>query len=343
VQATGDRHLNRAVTLTDVARLAGVSVATASKALNGRDQVKDSTRARVQEAAARLSFSPNRLARGLLAGRSGTVGLLTSDLEGRFVIPILMGAEDAFGSGQVNVFLCDARGDAIRERYHLRALLGRRVDGLIVVGRQTDPRPSLGRDIGVPVVYAYAPSDDPADLSLVPDNVGAGRLAAEHLLACGRRRIGHISGEHAYAAARDRAQGAQQRLAQDGLELVGDVMYGEWSERWGRDATAMLLAQHPEVDAILCGSDQIARGVLDTARDLNRTVPDEIAVMGFDNWEVLTTNARPELTSIDANLQHLGRTAAQRVFAALEGMDIGSGEQALPGRLVIRGSTVARR
>lgn len=343
MQATGDRHMNRAVTLTDVARLAGVSVATASKALNGRDQVKDSTRARVQEAAARLSFSPNRLARGLLAGRSGTVGLLTSDLEGRFVIPILMGAEDAFGSGQVNVFLCDARGDAIRERYHLRALLGRRVDGLIVVGRQTDPRPSLGRDIGVPVVYAYAPSDDPADLSLVPDNVGAGRLAAEHLLACGRRRIGHISGELAYAAARDRAQGAQERLAQEGLELVGDVMYGEWSERWGRDATAMLLAQHPEVDAILCGSDQIARGALDTARDLDRTVPDDIAVMGFDNWEVLTTNARPELTSIDANLQQLGRAAAQRVFAALEGIDIGSGEQALPGRLVIRGSTVARR
>lgn len=343
MQAMGDRHMNRPVTLTDVARVAGVSVATASKALNGRDQVKDSTRARVQEAAARLSFSPNRLARGLLAGRSGTVGLLTSDLEGRFVIPILMGAEDAFGAGQVNVFLCDARGDAIRERYHLRALLGRRIDGLIVVGRQTDPRPSLGRDIGVPVVYAYAPSDDDADLSLVPDNVGAGRLAAEHLLACGRRRIAHVTGERAYAAARDRAQGAQERLAQEGLELVGDVMYGEWSERWGRDATAMLLAQHPEVDAVLCGSDQIARGALDTARDLHRTVPDDVAVMGFDNWEVLTTNARPELTSIGANLQQLGRAAAQRVFAALEGMDIGSGEQAIPGRLVIRGSTVARR
>src|SRR5450756_3232974 len=116
---TGKRPAQRAVTLTEVARLAGVSVATASKALNGRQQVRAETRARVVEAAERLSFSPNALARSLLAGRTGTVGLLTSDLEGRFSIPILMGAEDAFGSGKTSVFLCDAREDTIREQYHL--------------------------------------------------------------------------------------------------------------------------------------------------------------------------------------------------------------------------------
>ena len=184
-----------------------------------------------------------------------------------------MGAEDAFGAGQVNVFLCDARGDTIREQHHLRALLSRRVDGLIVVGRQTDPRPSLGHDIPVPVVYAYAPSDDPSDLSITPDNVSAGRIAVEHLLACGRTRIAHITGEPAYAAARDRADGVRAGLHAAGLELVGDVMFSEWSEGWGRDAAAVLLARHPDVDAILCGSDQIARGALDTARDLRPDRP----------------------------------------------------------------------
>jgi len=332
----------RPVTLTDVARLAGVSIATASKALNGRDEVAPATRERVLDAAGRLSFSPNPLARGLLAGRTGTVGLLTSDLDGRFVIPILMGAEDAFGAGKVNVFLCDARGDTIREQHQLRALLSRRVDGMIIVGSQTDPRPSLGQDIPVPVVYAYAPSDDPDDLSLTPDNFSAGRIAVEHLLAGGRSRIVHISGDPAYAAAQDRAAGVRQALAAAGLDLVAEV-FSEWSEGWGRDATALLLAQHPDVDAVLCGSDQIARGALDTARDLGRAVPDDVAVMGFDNWEVLTTNARPQLTSIDANLQHLGRVAAQRVFAAIDGVDTGSGTYRLPVRLVIRGSTVARR
>ena len=334
---------SRAATLSDVARIAGVSIATASKAINGRDQVAPATRRRVLEAAESISFSPNQLAQSLVAGRTGTVGLLTSDLEGRFVIPILMGAEDAFGAGQINVFLCDARGDAIREQHHLRALLNRRVDGIIVVGRQTDPRPSLGHGIPVPVVYAYAPSDDPTDLSLTPDNHQGGRMAVEHLIACGRTRIAHITGDPSYAASRDRAAGAAAALAEAGLKPVGDAMFSDWSEHWGRDAAGMLLTRYPDVDGIVCGSDQIARGVLDTVRDLGRTVPDDIAVIGFDNWEVLTTNARPELTSIDANLQQLGRAAAMRVFGAIEGDDVGTGVHHLPVRLVIRGSTIARR
>lgn len=336
------RKIARPTTLTDVARLAGVSPATASKALNGRDEVAPATRQRVIDAAERLSFSPNQLAKGLFAGRTGTVGLLTSDLEGRFVIPILMGAEDAFGAGQVNAFLCDARGDEIREQHHLRALLSRRIDGLIVVGRQTDPRPSLGHDLGVPVVYAYAPSDDETDLSITPDNVAAGRMAAEHLISLGRTRIAQISGDRTYAAARDRVTGANQAFKAAGIAPVGDVMFGDWSEVWGRDAAAAMLAQHPDIDAVLCGSDQISRGVLDHLRDVGRSVPQDVAVMGFDNWLVLTTNSRPQLSSIDANLKQLGRTAAERVFAALDGEDIGTGVELTPPRLVIRGSTVAR-
>lgn len=341
--ARGEPHGGRATTLSDVARLAGVSLATASKAINGRDQVAPATRLRVMEAAEQLSFTPNQLARSLIAGRTGTVGLLTSDLEGRFVIPILMGAEDAFGAGQVNVFLCDARGDAIREQHHLKALLNRRVDGIIVVGRQTDPRPSLGHDIPVPVVYAYAPSADPNDVSVTPDNVAGGRIAVEHLLSTGRRRIAHISGDPAYAAAQDRAVGVHDALAEAGLELVGDVMFSTWSEHWGRAAAAMMLAQHPDIDGIVCGSDQIARGVLDTLRDLGKRVPEDVAVIGYDNWEVLAVNSRPELTSIDANLQQLGRTAAMRIFDAIDGTEAEAGVTHLPVRLVIRGSTIPRR
>jgi LacI family transcriptional regulator len=325
-------------TLRDVAQLAGVSIATASKALNGRDHVHPETRSRVADAARLISFTPNALAQGLLAGQTGTVGLLTSDLDGRFSIPILMGAEDAFGTGKMSVFLCDARGDSIREQYHLQALLGRRVDGLIVVGSTTNPRPSLGADLPVPVVYAYGPSDDPHDISLVPDNEQAGADAARHLIRGGRTRIAHISGDHHYHAAQDRARGIQRALEEAGLELVGgETGYGSWSEEWGRSATARVLHQHPDVDAILCGSDQIARGALDTLRDAGREVPDEVAVMGFDNWEIFTEGSRPPLTSVDMNLEALGRAAARRLFEAIDGDEVG-GIERLPCRVVVRGT-----
>jgi LacI family transcriptional regulator len=333
-----DEANGRVTTLADVARLAGVSIATASKALNGRDYVRAETRDRVRAAADELSFRPNVLARHLLSGRSGTVGLVTHDLEGRFSIPTLMGAEDAAGTGEVSVFLCDARGDSLRERYHVQALLGRRVDGLIVVGARPDPRPSLGH-LPVPVVYAYAPSADPDDMSLTSDNVAAGRMAAEHLLACGRSRIAIVTGDTDYGAAHDRASGATAALAEHDLApLGGQALYGAWSEEWGRSATGMVVARHPDVDAVLCGSDQIARGALDALRELGRDVPGDVAIMGHDNWEVLATHARPQLTSIDMNLEELGRRAAARLFEAIDGRRT-PGVEYVPCRLVPRGST----
>lgn len=334
----GNEGKSKVTTLADVARLAGVSVATASKALNGRDEVKPETRERVLAASERLSFRPNALARNLQSGRSGTIGLVTHDLEGRFSIPTLMGAEDAAGTGKVSVFLCDARGDALREQYHVQALLGRRVDGLIVVGARPDPRPSLG-DLPVPVVYAYAPSTDPGDMSITSDNVGAGRIAAEHLIACGRSRIAIVTGDPGYGAAHDRVRGATQVLADHGLALLGDqAMFGAWSEEWGRSATRMIAARHPEVDAILCGSDQIARGVLDALRERALDVPGDVAVMGHDNWEIFVGSARPHLTSIDMNLEQLGRRAAARLFDAIDGHAT-PGVETVACRLVPRGST----
>ncbi|MEV6342958.1 LacI family DNA-binding transcriptional regulator [Actinoplanes sp. NPDC051851] len=329
----------RPATLHDVARLAGVSVATASKALNGRKHVSATTRAEVLQAADLLAYSPNTLARGLVAGRTGMIGLLTSDLEGRLSIPILMGAEDAFGVDRTSVLLCDARGDTIREGHHLRTLLSRRVDGLIVVGARPDPRPSIGRDLPVPVVYAYAPSADPQDLSLVSDNVAAGRLAVRHLIEIGRTRIAHITGDASYGAAHDRARGARDELAAQRLPLAGDrVYFGSWSEAWGRNATRLLLTQHTAVDAIFAGSDQIARGVIDALHGSGLDVPRDVAVIGFDNWEIFTTASRPPLSSIDMNLETLGRVAAERLAAALDG-PLGAGTEYLPCRLIQREST----
>ena len=116
-------------TIRDVAAQAGVSIGTASKALNGQGKLRAETRARGVAAARELGFSPNMLARGLLAGRTYTVGLITTDSFGRFSIPVMLGAEDALGAGQISVFMCDTRDDPVRERQHLEMLVGRRWTG----------------------------------------------------------------------------------------------------------------------------------------------------------------------------------------------------------------------
>jgi LacI family transcriptional regulator len=336
------RQRSEAVTLSDVARRAGVSVATASKALNKRDEVAAETRRRVLRAAEELAFQPNGLARGLISGRSRTVGLLTDELGGRFAIPILLGVENALGSQQMSVLLCDARGDAIRRQHYIRALLARQVDGLIVLGETNDVRPSLTRDIPVPVVYVYGESDDPADLSIVADDRGGARLAAEHLLMVGRRAIGHITGEHGYRAARDRAAALVEVLDGHGLSLAGQPLYGEWTQRWGRQAARILLTAHPQTDAIFCGSDQIATGVADAVHEMGRRIPEDVALVGYDNWEVFAAECRPPLTTIDLNLQNIGGIAVAQLFAALDGTRT-SGVIRCPGRLVVRESTGPRR
>lgn len=329
----------RRATLADVARFAGVSVSTASKALNDRTDVRPATRERVRVAAEQLGFEPNSLARALFGDRSGTVGMLTSDLVGRFSLPILMGVEDALGAGEVSVFLCDARGDAIREQFHVRALLRRQIDGLIVVGSATDPRPPLTPDVPVPVVYVYAPSERPHDTSVVADNFGAGRSAVAHMLHMGRRRIAHIGGDETFTAATDRAAGILAELADAGLGLAGErVHYGTWSESWGRTAARLLRGQGPSIDAIICGNDQIARGVLDVLNQSRVDVPGEVAVMGFDNWDVLAADSSPPLTSIDMNLENLGRRAALLLREAIDGRPR-PGVETLPCRLVARAST----
>jgi LacI family transcriptional regulator len=332
------RQRVQAVTLSDVAMLAGVSVATASKALNGRNEVAPATRSRVLAAADKLAFQPNVLAKGLISGRTMTVGLLTDELAGRFAIPVLLGVENALGDEEMSVLLCDARGDAIRRKHYIRTLLARQVDGFIVLGDSNDIRSSLTADIPVPVVYVYCESDDPRDLSILADDAGGARLVAEHLVSLNRRHIAHITGPTSYRAARDRVDALRAALHEAGLALVGEPLYGEWSQAWGRHATRTLLTAHPEIDAIFCGNDQIGTGAAQALHDLGRRIPDDVAIAGYDNWDVFAADCRPPLTTVDLDLQQLGATAVKHLFAALNGTPR-SGVIRQPCRLVVREST----
>lgn len=332
LERTGADRGTQPVRITDVAALAGVSIGTASKALNGTGQLRDSTRARVKDAAEKLGFVGDARARALSSGRTYTVGMITTDSFGRFSIPVLLGAEDALSAGQMAVLLCDTRDDHVREAHYLRSLAARGVDGIIVTGRSADPRPPI--DVAIPVVYAFTPSTSADDVSITLDDSAGSALVASHVLTLGRQRVAVVTGPARHRSAERRVAGAASVL---GSRLVTLPLFGEWSERWGRQAVDVLARQSPDVDAIVCGSDQIARGVCDRLRELGRSVPEDVAVTGYDDWDVMALASRPPLTTVDLRLEELGRVAGQALLGLIDGGAAASAT--VTPALVIREST----
>jgi LacI family transcriptional regulator len=214
---------------------------------------------------------------------------------------------------------------------------------LIVTGRVTGVRPPLEVPPAIPVVYAMVRSADPADICVTYDDEGGGRLAVEHLMAMGRRRIAYVTGPRHHHSASARFLGWERALGDAGLPRVGsNLAFGAWSEQWGRQAAVVLAAEVPDLDGVFCGSDQVARGVIDGLRETGRRVPDDVAVVGFDDWDVMVTGRRPMLTSIDPNLHRVGQVAAEHLLAAIDG-ERAPGVHLIAPRLVVRESTAAAR
>ncbi len=329
-------------TIRDVAAEAGVSIATVSKALNGRGRMTAETRERVLGAAKALNFRPNALARGLHTKRSFTVGLLTDDVYGRFALPVMQGVTEGLIDHGVSVFLCALEENPVLAQSHLDALIEKQVDGIVVAGRRVDR--ILPVDFGgltVPVVHVM--SEGGADrVSFLPDEEQGARAAVAHLAGLGRRRIAHVTGPERFRVARERAEGWQAALAEAGLRPHGPgAMYGRWSEAWGHEAVAALWAGPEAPDAVFCGNDQIARGVTDALRERGVRVPGDVAVVGFDNWEIVAGETRPPLSSVDMNLRELGRQAGLALLQQINGAEVVPGVRRLPCTLKVRASSGA--
>ena len=338
-----DRTGRHGPTIRDVARLAEVSLGTASKALNASGRLRDETREKIQRVAREIGYRPNDMAQSLHRARSMTVGIISTDSFGRFTLPIFQALEEQFADEGIAVFMCNATDDPSRERQHIDQLLGKRIDGLVVTARRADRRPPVGPlPPGLPVIYVYSQADDGSALSLLSDEEGGARLAVRHLIDIGCRRIAHVTGPEHFEAVLERHRGFGAAMAESGLAARPEFyLSGKWSEAWGRDAVARLfdgVAPAERPDGLFCGNDQIARGVCDALRERGIAVPGDVAVIGFDNWEVMTSAARPPLTSIDMNLAALGREAGRLLIDMIGGERI-AGIRRLPCSLVVRDST----
>jgi LacI family transcriptional regulator len=314
-------------TLKDVAREAGVSIASASHALNGSKPVSDGLRRRVEAAAERVGYVPHAQARTLRTGRSRTFGVLLPDLGNPFFPALLQSVWSAANQAGYGVLVADAGGTPVGERAALELLAAQRVDGVVWA-----PRGVPGDLPEVPTVTVDRTAEG-CD-GVTSDHREAGRLVASHLRQTGRTRPAVLHGPRSVPSARDRREGFL--AAWDGaLAYEAEVAF---DHRLPSEVRRVLADASTRFDAVACANDAIALGVLRLLRRCGRRVPDDVAVVGVDDI-AFAELAEPALTTVRQPLEALGREAVRLLIERIEGRAGSRRVVTLPVHLIVRGSS----
>jgi DNA-binding LacI/PurR family transcriptional regulator len=313
-------------TLVDVAKIAGVSRATAARVLAGETKVDVRMAAAVERAAKELGYEANSAARVLRGGRAGAIALIVAfneldSLTGTFFTSVLKGAAKGLYAGEVQPVLLPADhedGDRIP-----RFLRSGAIDGAIVILQHEITHLAQALvDSPVPIAWVGRPRVALAPDAIVidSDNYGGGRLAARALVDAGRRRLGIIAGPSDMEPARDRIRGWRDELAQLGID-DSPIVHGEFTLVSGSAAMARLLKRYPDLDGVFASSDLMASGAIRVLQAAGRRVPSDVAVIGFDDVSIATT-MDPTLTTVRQPLEDMGRVAAETILAVLQGRDV---------------------
>ncbi|MBT2457199.1 LacI family DNA-binding transcriptional regulator [Streptomyces sp. ISL-86] len=330
-------------TLEEVAVRAGVGRGTVSRVINGSSKVSEHTRAAVEAAVAELGYVPNRAARALAANRTDAIALVVPEPEARFFAEpyfsdVVRGVGAALAETDVQLVLTLAGSD--RERRRLAQYLsGHRVDGVLLVSVHAgDPLPDLLAELGIPAVISGRRSADEALPWVDSDNLAGAAEAVRHLLGRGRRAIATITGSLDVYGAQCRLDGYRQALTAAGHpvdELL--IAAGDFTEEGGRRAMRELLERRPGLDAVFAASDVMAAGARRELRAAGRRIPDDVALVGFDD-SVVARHMDPPLTSVRQPIEEMGRTMARVLLERIAGE---SPDRAvvLPTELVVRESS----
>lgn len=337
-------------TIVDVARRAGVSISTVSHALSGARPISEATKQRIREAIAELGYQPNKLATSLVSRRSESIAVVASRLEAYGPVRSVIGIEQQAGDlgYQLLLNLLHVPDDPNPSSI-LDELVARRVDGIIWAASEIgDNRAWVCADRLKnlpPIVFLGQPREGLTTVSV--DNADGARQATQHLIDQGRRKIGLIAGPLNFRAASERYSGWEETLQRAGLEVIAQrVVEGDWTPAGGAQATRTLLAQAPDVDAIFAHNDQMALGVLGVLAESGRRVPDDVALVGFDD---IAESAffQPPLTTVATHMVEVGRVAVQELHRLIEtkhakqdpGMPV---IKTIPPTLIVRQSSVPR-
>lgn len=316
-------------TLEAVAAHAGVSRATVSRVVNGVSGVRAPVRERVLRAVAELGYVPNNAARSLVTRRTGAVAVVVAEPEDRvftdpFFAQQLRGISRELSRADTQLLLMMSESPADSRRIG-RYLTGGHVDGILMFSlHNDDPLPAIAADSGLPTVFGGRPwwtvaEGEPPPCYVDADNRGGARLAVAHLLDRGRRRIGVLTGPLDQTSALDRLDGYRDALRDAGITDPDPalVAHGDFTAEGGERAMAELLDRCPDLDAVFAGSDLMATGALRALRDRGRRVPDDVAVVGFDDLAPAAW-ADPPLTTVRQDVRAMGGMMANLLLRMLD-------------------------
>ena len=330
-------------TLDEVAELAGVSRATVSRVVNGSPKERPEARRAVEEAVAQLRYVPNRMARSLVTRRTDTIALVLSESNTQvFSDPFFAGVvrelSEALADTEMNLVLLAARGEREQEKVGRYVRQGH-VDGVILMSLHSeDTLPGILADAHVPLVLSGRPLDGHEVCYVDADNAGGAQAATAHLLGSGRRRVATVTGPRDMIAGIDRYAGYRRALEAAGLpEDPALVAEGDFTEAGGARAMAALLERAPDLDAVFVASDPMALGALRVLRAAGRSVPGDVAMVGFDDAAVAATSD-PPLTTVAQPLGEMTRLMTDLLLAQVEGDDEVR-VRVCPTRLVVRASS----
>ncbi len=325
-----------------MARKAGVSRQTVSRVLHESKQVAINTRARILEVIDELDYRPDPVARSLVRRRTYILGLLISGFTGYTRDRILSGAEEEARAKGFNLFIFGAESGPLGEPVHCSLIHAQRYEGLFILYRGArDDTFRIFDDIpgNVPIVtIGYAPRRAGVTLVKTDDRQGA-RLATEHLLDFGHRRIVHLAGPDERIDVSERIEGCRDALASRGIELEPElILHGDWSPELAHGLIRDLIRKGVPFSAVTAQSDLMALGAIRALRDSGRRVPDDVSVVGFDNIDI-GRFIEPPLTTVHQPIYEMGRTGVQVLVDQIDEGRTASGLIRLPTELVVREST----
>jgi DNA-binding LacI/PurR family transcriptional regulator len=338
-------------TLQEVAALAGVSRATVSRVVNGGSGVRVDVQARVRRAVEELGYVPNPAARALMTRRHDAVAVVVAEPESRvFSDPFFarqlrgISRELASSAVQLVLLLVADTGDYAQVGRYLAA---GHVDGVLIFSlHRDDPLPALVDRLGLAAVYGGRPGWAEADTTALyvdADNLGGARSAVQHLLDRGRRRIAVITGPLDQTSAVDRLRGYREALPGADPQLLAE---SDFTAPGGRRAMEQLLARRPDLDAVFACSDLMAAGALAALRESGRRVPEDVAVVGFDDLETPELWGAPALSTVRQDIEGMGRLMARLLLTRIGFAFSGRAEEAAamrpvvtPAQLVVRSSS----